>query len=149
MSARPTSLPRIRVAALIEEAGRVLLVRHLKEGRSYWMLPGGGVRHGESLHDALVRELKEELRLDIRPGPLLLVHDSIPPDQRRHIVNLYFLGEIVRGAPEVGGDPRVVEARFVQIDAVQDLPFLPDIFPELRARLGGDTPAYLGSHWRE
>ena len=41
--------PRIRVAGLVVNGGRVLLVRQEKAGRSYWLLPGGGVEEGEEV----------------------------------------------------------------------------------------------------
>ena len=53
--------PRIRVSALLQWNDRVLLCRHEKPGKEYWLLPGGGVNTGESLVDALHRELAEEL----------------------------------------------------------------------------------------
>ena len=40
--------PRIRVAGLLINGGRVLLVRHEKDGRSYWLLPGGGVEEASN-----------------------------------------------------------------------------------------------------
>jgi 8-oxo-dGTP diphosphatase len=51
--------PRIRVSAILRWRGRMLLCRHEKPGREYWLLPGGGVNSGESLVDALHRELGE------------------------------------------------------------------------------------------
>ena len=40
--------PRIRVSAVLRWQDRVLLCRHEKHGRDYWLLPGGGVNAGES-----------------------------------------------------------------------------------------------------
>jgi ADP-ribose pyrophosphatase YjhB (NUDIX family) len=57
------------VGALVEADGRVLLVR--EEGR--WLLPGGEVEAGESHDEALVRELREETGVDVRPGRRLAV----------------------------------------------------------------------------
>ena len=51
--------PRIRVSAMLRWQDRILLCRHEKPGRGeYWLLPGGGVNSGESLVDALHRELR-------------------------------------------------------------------------------------------
>ncbi len=51
--------PRIRVSAILRWNDRILLCRHEKPGKEYWLLPGGGVNSGESLVDALERELAE------------------------------------------------------------------------------------------
>ena len=56
--------PRIRVSAILRWHDRVLLCRHEKPGKEYWLLPGGGVNSGESLVDALHRELGEEIGID-------------------------------------------------------------------------------------
>ena len=65
--AEPT--PRIRVAGLLLQGGSVLLVRHQKGEDTYWLLPGGGVQYGESLEEALNRELLEGMRQDGTPIP--------------------------------------------------------------------------------
>ena len=73
--------PRIRVSAILRWQGRVLLCRQEKPGKEYWLLPGGGVDSGETLIEALRRELREELGVeaDVQfEGPVALV-DSIAP----------------------------------------------------------------------
>ena len=45
--------PRIRVSAVLRWRGGILLCRHEKRGRENWLLPGGGVRSGETLTEAL------------------------------------------------------------------------------------------------
>lgn len=145
-------LPRIRVAAAIVDGDRLLLVRHEKAGHSYWMLPGGGVDHGESLAAALQRELREELCLEAAIGPVILVNDSIPDDCHRHIVNLCFRAKISGGVPTVGGDPRVVEAAYHPLERLETLPLRPDFGQMLRRVLEGSAEAcapYLGNLWRD
>ncbi len=62
--------PRIRVSAILRWQDRMLLCRHEKGEKQYWLLPGGGVNSGESLVDALHRELGEELGIaTARPVP--------------------------------------------------------------------------------
>jgi ADP-ribose pyrophosphatase YjhB (NUDIX family) len=52
----------------------ILLIRHRENesGRSYWILPGGGIEPGETEEDCVRREMKEETNLDVRVVSLLL-----------------------------------------------------------------------------
>ena len=78
------SEPRIRVSALLRWSGRILLCRHEKPGKEYWLLPGRRRQRGETLVDALQRELAEEVGIDDDlplEGPVAIV-DSIAPGAR-------------------------------------------------------------------
>ncbi|TSC90518.1 MAG: mutT/nudix family protein [Parcubacteria group bacterium Gr01-1014_2] len=56
----------MRVAAIIIKDGKILLIHRIKSGQEYYVFPGGGVKEGESLEEALIREIKEELTLDVK-----------------------------------------------------------------------------------
>lgn len=62
-SDRPTDyLYRVSIKCIVfNERDEVLVVR--ETGRDFWDLPGGGMDHGESLHDAIAREMYEEVGL--------------------------------------------------------------------------------------
>ena len=94
--------PRVRVSAILRWHGRILLCRHEKRGVEHWLLPGGGVRSGESLTQALQRELDEETGLiedgDEIPveGPVAII-DSISPERSlwsKHVVHIVFAAEL-------------------------------------------------------
>lgn len=54
-----------RVSAVIVKDGKVLLIHRKKEGKEYWVFPGGGIEEGESPEEAVKREVKEETSLDV------------------------------------------------------------------------------------
>ena len=144
--------PRIRVAAIIVQDGRILLVKHAKAGREYWMLPGGGVGPGEPLSEALERELQEEVCITTRPEHLVLVNDSIPPDTHRHIVNLYFTARIIAGIPAPGTDTRVTAVALVPIGDLSRILLYPDFGRELQSAIRAGFPnraQYLGNLWKD
>ncbi|MEE1767145.1 MULTISPECIES: NUDIX hydrolase [unclassified Streptomyces] len=81
-------------AGIHDAAGRVLLVK-----TSYgdgWEVPGGGLDLGEDPRQAVQREVKEELGMDLTPGRLLIV-DWVPeqPDGRPPLVNFIFDGGLI------------------------------------------------------
>ena len=90
------------MSAILRWRGRILLIRHEKAGEEIWLLPGGGVRTGESLLRALQRELREETGLHgigeevPLEGPVALV-DSIAPvasPWRKHVVHVIFAADV-------------------------------------------------------
>ncbi len=52
---------RVRVIFYNEGQEKILLIYREKAGRRYWVIPGGGVETGETLPEAAIREIKEEL----------------------------------------------------------------------------------------
>jgi mutator protein MutT len=70
--------PIIGVGAVILDGARVLLVRRAHAPlKGEWSLPGGAVELGETLAEALVREVREETGLEIRVGPVVEVVDRV------------------------------------------------------------------------
>lgn len=60
-----------RARVVIVEDGRVALIKRVREGRTYYLVPGGGVEEGETPEQAAIREAHEELGVDVELGDLL------------------------------------------------------------------------------
>lgn len=56
----------IRVYAIIEHFGKILLIREYYAGENLIKFPGGGLEYGEGIIEALERELKEELNIELK-----------------------------------------------------------------------------------
>ena len=141
---------RIRVAVLVHDGERILLVQHLKNGRRYWLLPGGGVEVGETLAAAAQRELREETGYEVEVGGLVLLCEAIEP-QGRHLINVVFAGTIRGGELRAGRDHRLVDAGWEPLESLPEMTMFPPIGPEVlrccRARPGA-PPLVLGNVWR-
>lgn len=104
----PPERPCVGVGAVLVHDGRVLLIRRGKEPlRGRWVVPGGTVELGETLEQALVREVEEETGLVVRPREVVAVFDRIQRDAGRvgyHYVIVDYLCDYVGGEARAGSD---------------------------------------------
>jgi 8-oxo-dGTP diphosphatase len=104
----PIHQPVVGVGGVVVHDGRVLLIRRGKEPlKGRWSIPGGTLELGESLEEAVVRELREETGLEVRPVSLLTVFDRIERRESRveyHFVIVDFLCERVSGVLRAASD---------------------------------------------
>ena len=146
--------PRLRVSALLRWHDRILLCRHEKPGKEYWLLPGGGVEGGESLAEALRRELREEIGIaDDLPfeGPIAVAESIAPnwtPDDR-HVVHIIFATDLSHRSLEdvETRDAAVRGARLFLLDDLDEIVVHPPIKRFLQRWQPGDPAVYLGSLW--
>lgn len=67
----------VRVYGILETESGVLISDEIKGGTKMTKFPGGGLEFGEGLEDALIREYKEELNIEIVVGQLIYINDFL------------------------------------------------------------------------
>jgi mutator protein MutT len=113
--------PIVGVGAVIEQHGRVVLVRRRFEPLAgQWSLPGGTLELGETLEAGVAREMLEETGLAVDVGPVIDVFDRILLDEEHrvkyHFVLVDYLCHPLSGELRHGSD--VDQAIFVASDAL-------------------------------
>lgn len=124
--------PLVGVGAVVIKDEQVLVVRRANPPlQGQWSIPGGLVETGETTREAVIREIREETGLTIKPLELIEVFERILRDSdsrvQYHFVVIDYLCRIESGMLDPGSD--VSEIRWAGFDELQVL----GITPETRA----------------
>ena len=106
--------PLVGVGAIMLNRNRILMAQRGKEPlKGWWSLPGGALETGESLKDAVCREVREETGLEIRPMGVLEIFERIMRDAagvpEYHYVLIDYMCRITGGSLAAGDDVCRVE----------------------------------------
>lgn len=120
----------ISAAALVVQAGRLLLVNHREPGRyDFWLPPGGSLEGDESILDCARRETFEETGLSIEPGHILYIQEFVEPGY--HFCKFFLLCERIAGEPTLvhraEGEEWLVDLRFFSREDLKDVTVFPEI----------------------
>jgi 8-oxo-dGTP pyrophosphatase MutT (NUDIX family) len=134
---------RIRVAALIVDEGRVLLVSTKKGREGYLVPPGGGLEPPETLAEGVVREAFEEADLEISCGGLVGYREVVYPE--RFELELYFRATLLQNPESIGSvSEEERKVRWVELSALAETPHFPEGLAGLCQRRADQEPLYLG-----
>ncbi|MBA7487269.1 Nucleoside triphosphatase NudI [subsurface metagenome] len=117
----------LAVGAVIEdEAGRILLVKHVPERGGYWqgkwICPGGKLELGETIEEGIKREVREETQLEIELLAPLYPFDTVVGARDKvslHVIYIDYLARVTGGELKSGSD--VGEAIWVEKERIQEI----------------------------
>jgi ADP-ribose pyrophosphatase YjhB (NUDIX family) len=118
--------PKVRVAGILIEGNRMLIVEQDVTDTRHWSLPGGALEFGETIEECLVREMKEETGLDVSVTNLLYICDRII--DKGHIVHITLLVDKIGGDLGTGDGVefdtgKIKSVKMVPVDELQDYGF--------------------------
>lgn len=114
-------IPRITVDAIIlhgETDGIVLIKRRCNPEKGKWALPGGHLEFGESLEEAVVREVKEETNLNLGDYEQFKAYSDPSRDPRGHYITMVFYGT---GYGKLKGGDDAEEAKVFSMEEIKNM----------------------------
>jgi len=141
--------------AVIVKDGKVLLTLNHDDTGDFYLLPGGGQKFGETLLQAMQREVLEETGWVVEPGELILARDYIGSNHEFarweadvHQTELMFTAKPVRKEQQpLVPDPWQTGVEWVDICNLKDIRIYPSVLKDIIPEIVVNTyrgPIYLG-----
>ena len=143
---------KVRPSIAIVENNHLLLMQYRYGNTDVYNLPGGNVDKGETLTETVVRELMEELGIEVEVETMILSGDVIMPEGKEDVLHCVFEGKILSGKPVL--NPKQTSALAVTWMPLVDLHEL-EMYPNVGAELqrfylkgrGIDYMGKIGQRW--
>lgn len=94
---------------------KILMVKNKGENGSYYTLPGGAVKLGETLEEAVIREVKEETGLHINVKGIYSISEAFFEERDHHAIFFNFLGEIIGGETYISRPKEIEEITWMEL----------------------------------
>jgi len=141
--------------AVILREDKLLAIKMCDRSGIFYVLPGGGQRHGETMREGLQRECREEINLEVTVGPLLYVREYIGRNHSFskyhrdfHQVETVFSCTIPEGlepGPGSETDRKQIGIEWLDLKTLASVRFLPtDAVPVIQKQLQERNDLYLG-----
>ena len=112
-------------AAIFNGEGKLFITLRGKEAkneRRMWEIPGGSVEFGETFEQAIVREMREEVGVEIEVGELLGICNHIIPEEHQHWVSPTYICKIISGTPTILEPQKCDQIGWFSIEEAIQLP---------------------------
>ena len=118
--------PRVGVAVLLFQAGKLLLIRRKgSHGAGSWATPGGHLEFGEEPADCARREAKEEVGVDVGEVTFRSITNDLFVEEGKHYITLWMSARITDGEPTVAARDEVAELGWFDPSDLPQPLFLP------------------------
>ncbi len=108
-------------AFILNEKGELLLqLRNKAPEKEYWSIPGGKVELFETFEEAVKREVKEEVGVEVEVNRLLGICDHIIKNEGRHWVSPSYLCKIVKGVPKLMEPAKHLDMKWFAFDELPE-----------------------------
>jgi len=121
----------IRAAAIIIKNDKILLIHRKKEGKEYWVFPGGGIEDAETGEETVLREINEETGLIAKNAVLAFMDFNVNAEHPFYFVEVE--GEEVKlGGPEVerNSENNWYQPEWVELSEVPNINLVPETAKE-------------------
>ncbi|MFA5926758.1 MAG: NUDIX domain-containing protein [Patescibacteria group bacterium] len=110
-------------ALIVNDKGETLLMKRAAKSKNevgYWTKPGGTIEFGETVAEAIKREVKEELGIEVELTDFINYTDHIIAEEEQHWIAINYAARIIRGKPRIMEPEKAEEIRWFPLDELPD-----------------------------
>lgn len=103
---------------ILDKKGKFLLIQRGPKSKNevgFWGFPGGALEFGETIEEAIIREVKEELGVEIKPLKKLPPVNHRIPHEKQHWMAVPYVCHLVSGKPKIKEPDKISKMRWFSI----------------------------------